>query len=203
MRSCAVQGEHHGEGIASAHDRVHFRHPVSPEDLNPDAVARVLFVDRQNGQLVQYGRPSVQGARAGLSSNGIGKTISIDGNRLCVEYKLDIAATPLETEINLAMPSCDGFLGRYVVDGEVPGGFGQAFTWVGIKTLALEDGVLRGRLVLTCNEPVTVSASPHQTVSQSEDGFEKIMQAVTLKVSMNPEDAAAFQLMLTVEPLPD
>jgi len=199
----AAQGEHHGEGIASAHDRVNFRHPVSPEDLNPDAVGRVLFVDRQNGQLVRYGRPSVHGARAGLSSTGIGKIISIDDNRLCVEYKLDIAAAPLETEINLAMPSCDGFLGRYVVDGEVPGGFGQSFTWEGIKTLTLEDGVLRGRMVLTCNEPITVGAAPHKTVSQSEDGFEKIMQAVTLKVSMNPEDAAAFQLMLTVEPLPD
>ena len=199
----AAHGEHSGEGIASAHDRVNFRHPVSPEDLIPDAVPRVLFVDRQNGQTVRYGRPSVQGARAELSSNGIGKTISIDGNRLCVEYKLDIASAPIETEINLAMPSCDGFLGRYVVDGAVPGGFGQSFTWGGIKTLTLEDGVLRGRIVLTCNEPVTVSAAPHQTVSQSEDGFEKIMQAVTLKVSMNPEDAGAFHLMLTVEPLPN
>ena len=199
----AAHGEHSGEGIASAHDRVNFRHPVSPEDLIPDAVPRVLFVDRQNGQTVRYGRPSVQGARAELSSNGIGKTISIDGNRLCVEYKLDIASAPIETEINLAMPSCDGFLGRYVVDGAVPGGFGQSFTWGGIKTLTLEDGVLRGRIVLTCNEPVTVSAAPHQTVSQSEDGFEKIMQAVTLRVSMNPEDAAAFQLMLTVELLPE
>ena len=198
-----AHGEHSGAGIASAHDRVHFRHPVSPEDLIPDAVPRVLFADRQNGQTVRYGRPSVQGARAGWSANGIGKTISIDGNRLCVEYKLDIASAPLETEINLAMPSCDGFLGRYVVDGAVPGGFGQAFTWEGIKTLTLEDGVLHGRVLLICNEPVTVSASPHQTVSQSEDGFEKIMQAVTLKVSMNPEDAAVFQLMLTVEPLPD
>ena len=101
------------------------------------------------------------------------------------------------------MPSCDGFLGRYVVDGAVQGGFGQSFTWEGIRTLTLEDGVLRGRIVLTCNEPVIVSVSPHQTVSQSEDGFEKIMQAVTLKVSMNPEDAGTFQLMLTMEPLPD
>ena len=199
----AAQGEHSGEGIASAHDRVNFRHPVSSQDLDPDAVGRVLFVDRQNGQPVRYGRPAVQGARAELSSKGIGKTISIDGNRLCVEYKLDISAAPLETEINLAMPSCDGFLGRYVVDGAVQGGFGQSFTWEGIRTLTLEDGVLRGRIVLTCNEPVIVSVSPHQTVSQSEDGFEKIMQAVTLKVSMNPEDAGTFQLMLTMEPLPD
>jgi hypothetical protein len=32
----------------------------------------------------------------------------------------------IETEINLAMPSCDGFGGRYVLaDGSVPGGFGD------------------------------------------------------------------------------
>lgn len=194
---------HGGEGIASAHDRINFRHPVSPEDLDPDVVARVMFVDRRDGQPVRYGRPSVCDARAELSSDGIGKTISIDANRLIVEYKLDVAAAPLETEINLAMPSCDGFLGRYVVEGAVPGGFGQPFTWEGIKTLTLEDGVLRGRVVLTCNEPVTISAAAHQTVSQSEDGFEKIMQAVTLKVSMNPEDARAFVLTLCVESLPD
>jgi alpha-amylase/alpha-mannosidase (GH57 family) len=198
-----AQGEHSGAGIASAHDRVNFRHPVSAEDLIPDAVGRVLFADRQNGQTLRYGRPAVRGTCAELFSSGISKSISIDGNMLTVEYKLDVASAPLETEINLAMPSCDGFLGRYVVDGEVPGGFGQSYTWEGIKTLTLEDRVLHGRIVLTCNEPVAVSASPHQTVSQSEDGFEKIMQAVTLKVSMNPEDAGAFSLMLTVEPLPD
>jgi 4-alpha-glucanotransferase/alpha-amylase len=98
----ATQGEHHGGGIASAHDRVNFRHPVSPEDLEPDAVARALFVDRQDGQPIRYQRPSVHGTRAELSANGVGKTISIDGNRLSVVYKLDAAAAPLQTEINLA-----------------------------------------------------------------------------------------------------
>jgi hypothetical protein len=68
--------------------------------------------------------------------------------------------------------------------------------------LTLEDGVLRGRVVLTCSQPVTVSAAPHETVSQSEDGFEKIMQAVTLRVS-NPQAAEALDLTLTVEPSPD
>jgi 4-alpha-glucanotransferase/alpha-amylase len=199
----AAQGEHHGDGIASAHDRVDFRHPVVAGDLDADPVARVLFVDRQNGQPVRYHRLSVQGVRAELSANGIGKTISIEGNRLSVEYKLDSAAAPLQTEINLAMPSCDGFLGRYVVNGEVPGGFGQSFTWEGIRTLTLEDGVLHGRVVLSCSRPVTINAAPHQTVSQSEAGFEKIMQAVTLKVSNQPQATETLMLTLTVEPMPD
>ena len=199
----APHGEHHGAGIASAHDRVNFRHPVSPEDLIADDVARVLFVDRHNGQPVRYGKPSVQGSRVGFLAKGIGKAISIDGNRLRVEYKLDGAATPMETQINLAMPSCDGFLGRYLVDGKVPGGLGESFIWEGIKTLTLEDGVLRGRVVLTCSAPATIHAAPHKTVSQSEDGFEKIMQAVTLKVSIPPQASEPFLLTLTVEPLPD
>jgi hypothetical protein len=189
-------GHHDGGGIASAHDRVNFRHPVSLEDLEPDAVGRALFVDRQNGQPVRYQRPFVQGTRVELSANGIGKSISIDGNRLSVAYKVDVAGTPLLTEINLAMPSCDGFLGRYVVNGEIPGGFGQPYTWDNITALTLEDGVLGGKVVITTDRPVTVQAAPHKTVSQSEDGFEKIMQAVTLRI-VHPKSGLA--IVLTVE----
>ncbi len=191
-----AQGEHHGEGIASAHDRVNFRHPVSAEDLVPDAAARVLFIDRHDGQTVRYGRPTVKGARAQLLADGIAKTVSIGGNSLSVEYKVAAADKALETEINLAMPSCDGFLGRYVVNGEVPGGFGESYAWQNVTTLALEDGVLGGRVVLTLNPPAAVSAAPHKTVSQSEDGFEKIMQAATLRI-VHP--LREFSIVLTVE----
>ena len=194
----AVQGEQHGEGIASAHDRVNFRHPVSAEDLDPDAVARVLFVDRQSGQTVRYSRPTVKGARAELRADGIIKTVSIRGNSLSVEYKIAGADKALETEINLAMPSCDGFLGRYVVNGEVPGGFGEPYAWQDITTLALEDGVLGGKVVLTMNPPVAVKVAPHKTVSQSEDGFEKIMQAVTLRI-VHPNPLRELSIVLTVE----
>ena len=194
----AAQGEHHGEGIASAHDRVNFRHPVSPEDLDPDPMARVLFVDRQNGHPVRYHRPSVQGARAELLADGIAKTVSIHGNQLHVEYKNSGSNNPLETEVNLAMPSCDGFLGRYVVNGEVPGGFGQAYTWDGITALVLEDGVLGGKVVLTATQPLTIHAMPHRTVSQSEDGFEKIMQAVTLRI-VHPYPSHGLSIILAIE----
>jgi alpha-amylase/alpha-mannosidase (GH57 family) len=199
----AGPGENHGEGIASAHDRVNFRHPVSPEDLQPDSVARALFVDRQNGQAVRYGRPAVQGVRAEFGAHGIAKTISLDGNRLSVEYRFASEGAALETEINLAMPSCDGFLGRYVVNGAIPGGFGDTYSWQGLKSLTLEDGVLHGRIVLTCSTPVSVGATPLKTVSQSEDGFEKIMQAVTLKVSIPAQAAGTFVLVLAVEPMSD
>jgi len=176
---------------------------VSPEDLEPDPLARVMFIDRRNGHPMRYGRPSVTAARAAFLSKGIRKSMSIEANRLSIEYEFDGEPAPLETEINLAMPSCDGFLGRYVVDGKVPGGFGEAYTWEGIDNLRLEDGVLGGRVVLTCGAPATISAVAHRTVSQSEDGFEKIMQAVTLKVTIPAAANTAFSLTLTVEPLAD
>lgn len=199
------QANHSGEGIASAHDRVNFRHPVSPEDLVPDAHPRALFLDRIGGSRdpVRYRIRSSNETSINLEGHGVTKAIALDDDGLAVEYRLSPESAGLEIEINLAMPSCDGFLGRYVVAGEVSGGFGQSFTWEGIRTLTLEDGVLGGRVVLTCGRPVTIRAAPHQSVSQSEDGFEKIMQAVTLKVSNHPQAAEAFLLMLTVEPLPD
>jgi len=199
----ASQEQHKTDGIASAHDRVNFRHPVSAEDLEPDAVPRVLFVDRQNGRTVRYQRPHVRGSRVTLSADGIEKSIAIEGDRLSVEYQLDSGAAPLQTEINLAMPSCDGFLGRYVIEGEVPGGFGQSFTWKGVTRVALEDRVLHGRVVLECSQPVTVSAAAHRTVSQSEDGFEKIMQAVTLNVVLDVAPAGTYSLTLLSETLLD
>ncbi|HEX7954863.1 MAG TPA: alpha-amylase/4-alpha-glucanotransferase domain-containing protein [Burkholderiales bacterium] len=192
-----------GSGIASAHDRVHFRHAISAQDLEADALPRVLFADRYQDNPVRYARPQVRDTRAELSADGIAKTFSIDRNALTVTYQLDAASAALKTVINLAMPSCDGYLGRYILDADVQGGFGQSFDWRDIRNLTLEDGVLRGRVVLTCSRPVSISASPHLTVSQSEDGFEKIMQAVTLTVSMSRQDAGMFVFTLTVDTLPD
>ena len=178
-------GDHSGDGIASAHDRVHFKHPVSPEDLTPDAYPRAMFLDRIEDQPlpIRYALRAVSANAAELSGPGLTKRISVKDNALTVEYRLERESAGFETEINLAMPSCDGFLGRYVVNGEVPGGFGEAYNWEGIKSLTLEDGVLGGKVTLTTGEPVSVSAAPHKTVSQSEDGFEKIMQAVTLRLA--------------------
>jgi hypothetical protein len=41
--------EHHGEGIASAHDIVRFKHPVSAEDIVPDVLPRALWLDEIDG----------------------------------------------------------------------------------------------------------------------------------------------------------
>jgi alpha-amylase/alpha-mannosidase (GH57 family) len=178
-------GSHSGQGIPSAHDRVQFKHPVSPEDLTADVYPRTMFLDRIRDQLhpVQYALRSVTANAVELTGPGLTKRISVKANTLTVEYRFEGEPADFETEINLAMPSCDGFLGRYVVNAEIPGGFGQALNWESIKSLTLEDGVLGGKVTLTSGMPVSISAAPHKTVSQSEGGFEKIMQAVTLRLA--------------------
>jgi alpha-amylase len=197
-----AHGGHSGDGIASAHDRVNFKHPVSPEDLTPDAYPRAMFLDRikDQPQPIRYALRTASANAVELAGPGLTKKISVKGNTLTVEYWLERESAGFETEINLAMPSADGFLGRYVVNGEIPGGFGQAFNWEGIKSLTLEDAVLGGKVTLTTDAPVSVSAAPHKTVSQSEDGFEKIMQAVCLRIHA-PAGNSSVKLQITIEPL--
>ena len=77
-----------------------------------------------------------------------------------------------------------GYAGRYVLaDGSVPCGFGQVLELPAMRRLTLDDGVLGGALVLTASVPLALTARPHHTVSQSEAGFEKIMQAVEIMLS--------------------
>jgi len=161
-----------------------------------------MFVDRikDQPQPIRYALRGVSANAVELAGPGLTKKISVKGNTLTVEYRLERESPGFETEINLAMPSCDGFLGRYVVNGEIPGGFGQAFNWEGIKSLTLEDGVLGGKVTLATGEPVGVGAAPHKTVSQSEDGFEKIMQAVCLRINA-PAGNSSVKLQITIEPL--
>ena len=100
------------------------------------------------------------------------------------------------------MPSCDGFLGRYMLaDGSIPGGFGQALQLNAAAELRLEDGVLGGLVKIQTSISAEIHGRPQQTVSQSEAGFEKIMQAVELTLAWTlPDDACTLQLKLTIEP---
>ena len=114
---------------------------------------------------------------------------ALEDDALVVSFRVEGARLPsaIETEINLAMPSCDGFGGRYVLaDGSVPGGFGETLTLAEVTQLRLEDSELRGALRIEATQPVSVEAHAHRTVSQSEAGFEKIMQAVCLTLTWSP-----------------
>jgi hypothetical protein len=104
------------------------------------------------------------------------------------------------------MPCCDGPAGRYVVKGEdgkphIPGGFGQSFTWNGLGELALEDHYLKGALRLAISPPARVKAQPHFTVSQSEAGFEKIMQAVELTLTWEVDGPTEVAVQVEIKQL--
>ncbi|OIQ84033.1 hypothetical protein GALL_341640 [mine drainage metagenome] len=114
---------------------------------------------------------------------GLGKKISLERNSLQVAYRFDKSASGIfRIEINLAMPSCDGPAGRFRIGDDIPGGFGQPLHLEAMSEIMLEDEVLGGSLTLACSVPGVLNAWPHFSVSQSEAGFEKIMQAVTLEL---------------------
>jgi hypothetical protein len=189
------QAQAQSGGIASAHDRVRLKHAISPSDVESDTRARSLFLDAWAadpagpGEPPRYQRdPASDGIaavfHAALPQGPMQKRVSLNDNRLTVRYSFGAALTGrFDTQINVAMPSADGFLGRYVHEGSIPGGFGQPIELASVTTLALEDGVLGGTLEVLCSPPARLTGRPHHTVSQSEDGFEKIMQAVTLDLS--------------------
>ncbi len=194
--------EHNGEGIASAHDIVRFKHPVVPADVVPDALPRALWLDELDGVPLADYAPEAPAALA-FGRPGLYKTYVVDRAGVIVAWQCrGLAGRRLTTRLNLAMPSCDGFLGRYVLaDGSIPGGFGQPLDLTDATWLTLEDGVLGGRLDLQTSFSARIAGRPQQTVSQSEAGFEKIMQAAEVSFTwIIPADDCTLQLQLTIAP---
>ena len=192
---------HETTGIASAHDRISYKHQIAAEDTEADDHPRSLFVDRLDGEFIvyQHESPTVENNsfRSDHTLFPIRKDISLEQNRLHVDYHFsDQMKQIFTTEINLAMPSCDGMGGRYVYQGKIPGGFGQLLELNHLTEIILDDDTLGGSVVLRTSYPVTLRAYPHYSVSQSESGFEKIMQAVTLQVEC---PTTAQELNITLE----
>jgi hypothetical protein len=127
----------------------------------------------------------------------VAKIYTVKDNRLSVALKA-VGRGRLSSRINLAIPCCDGPAGRYVVNGEIPGGFGQSFIWNGQTEITLEDHYLGGAIHLTSSVPARIKVQPHTTVSQSEAGFEKIMQAVELTFTWEVEGPTEIQVDLDV-----
>ncbi len=198
----STPSEHHGEGIASAHDIVRFKHPVSADDIVPDPLPRALWLDDLDGAALTDYAPLAP-ASLQFSRPGMVKTFALEGATATVTWQCSgLAGQRLTTRLNLAMPSCDGFLGRYVLaDGSIPGGFGQPLELAEASALTLEDGVLGGRLDLQTSFSAQISGRPQQTVSQSEAGFEKIMQAAEIAFSWRiPSADCTLRLQLTIAP---
>jgi len=187
--------QHAGEGVANPHERVSFKHHITQSDLLLDDVQRMLFLDSLvDGEAVTplrnyVLRPADDHATHVTFSCEQGnvlidKRITVSGKRLRVSYQFNGEMQgQFQTEINLAMPSCDGPAGRFVFNDQIPGGFGQALRFEKAKKLDLQDEVLGGGVSLHLNAPALIQSQPHFSVSQSEAGFEKIMQAVTLTLT--------------------
>ena len=196
--------EAHAGGIASAHDRISFKHVIVAEDIVPDMRPRSLFVDTwlaEDGSTLvpDYVAGSPLSYSADDGALRLRKSYALDGGSLKASY-LASENGILQIELNLAMPSCDGYAGRYVLaDGSIPCGFGQALDIERATRLALVDGVLGGKLTLCSNLPVDISGRPHFTVSQSEAGFEKIMQAAVLTLRWQAVPEQTLEITLTAE----
>jgi len=202
------QARHQGAGIASAHDRVVFKHEILPHDLAVDVRPRGLFVDSirpENGDplaLQDYQVKAERDLTMTFTGDGVEKRMHLVENRLEVGYRFSAGARgAFVTEINLAMPSCDGPAGKFIFAGQIPGGFGQAMELASVKELLLDDDVLGGVVKLTSNMPARLVSKPHFSVSQSEAGFEKIMQAVTLTLEW-PLEGMQRELQVALEVLP-
>ncbi|MGA8031525.1 MAG: alpha-amylase/4-alpha-glucanotransferase domain-containing protein [Casimicrobiaceae bacterium] len=184
------------EGIASAHDRIAYRDPIEPADLVPDPEPRAMFVDRweagdaSSTPIRDYvmtdpdSKLPVAAFRAAPGNVAVDKRLALRDGRLDVEWRFS-AALPGRwvTELDVAMPSCDGVGGRFVHAGSIRGGFGETHTLADASEVSLEDTELGGAITIHCVPPANIVARPYRTVSQSEQGFEKIMQSVTLTLS--------------------
>ena len=191
-----------GEGIANPHERVSFKHEILPEDLATDPHGMTLFRDSwaeregASRQDVTYDIPKAGKTAAATFQGQFGhssvtKQIALKDAGLNVSYKFEnVHGGLFRVEINLAMPSCDGPAGRFRIGDDIPGGFAQPLRLASMKDLLLEDEVLGGAIRLTTTVPCRLNTWPHFSVSQSEAGFEKIMQAVTLELTWHGDSLA-------------
>ena len=198
----------HHDGVASAHDRVAFKHPIEPEDTEADTRARGMFEDcwfPPDGSarpIHDYRETAPLNFSADLTHGHVAKRYTLTDGRLVASYRAEGLSGRLEIRLNIAMPSCDGYGGRYILDnGDIPCGFGQILELPAVRRLTLDDTELRGALMVTAQPPLDLSARPHQTVSQSEAGFEKVMQAAELVFAW-PMTGGVDELTISLEVRP-
>jgi alpha-amylase/alpha-mannosidase (GH57 family) len=183
--------QQHGEGIANPHERFSMKHEITLEDMKIDERQKLMFMDQWLGDDAET-RPCYRAVahndmthgvafEAALGGGKVRKSIVLDNTRLYVAYRFEgLNDGVFRVTLNLAMPSCDGTAGRFRVGEEIRGGFGQLLQLAVMQQIVLEDAVLGGKLNISVNHPVSLHSQPCFSVSQSEAGFEKIMQAVVL-----------------------
>jgi 4-alpha-glucanotransferase len=168
----------------------------TPDDLTPDTFARTLLRDSwidesgseqpiQDYELGPYGP-----VERAVSFHSRGESIRADkhvlvqGNRVTVTWLLLHAPNgTFRTVLNLALPSCDGITGRYMLRGEILCGFGQPLDAPNVSEVVLDDRSLGGALTILASRAASLQCRPHVTVSRAADRLERIMQAATVSLS--------------------
>jgi 4-alpha-glucanotransferase len=196
-------------GIASIHDRVAYRSEITEDDLEADRFPRALFVDfwQPDGGEMRFLRyaprqPKQRGLAAGRFSHEsdglhVAKDLRLRDDALVVRYEVEPSGAlgTFSVELNVAMPSCDGPGGRYIVGGQPLGGFDWRVRVEGCPELLLSDSELAGQTAIVFAPACDMTAQPLYTVSQSESGFEKIMQASTIRASWRIEAKTAIAIV--------
>ena len=102
------------------------------------------------------------------SRRTIQKRISLKAHCLCVSYIFDsVLQGSFLTRVALAMPSCDGYAGRYIQAEKILSGFGGGIELNDMNGVVLDDGVLGGTLQwpLSKNEmSITLTINPGNAV---------------------------------------
>src|SRR5262249_17320327 len=102
--SLGEQSHAQSGGIASAHDRVHLKQAISPQDIEPDARPSALFLDTWAadpagpGEGPRYQRETTSEGiaadfRAQLPQGLLRKRIALRDNRITVSYRFAAALT--------------------------------------------------------------------------------------------------------------
>ncbi|MBU2784615.1 alpha-amylase/4-alpha-glucanotransferase domain-containing protein [Acidithiobacillus ferriphilus] len=208
IRHGAAAHEAPSEGIASAHDRISFKTDISAEDLTPDATPCHSFQEWIDESAVTYSESSLPDAphfSGGVADEwAVSKRYTLVENHLTVDYRIESARKRVEAQrfrsrLFLAMPSCDGPAGQFFANGQSQGGFGSPIRGEATWEIVLEDAVMGGKIVLHFNPPVRWQSAPHLTVSQSEAGFEKIMQALRLDLDWSVQTGKAHTILIQAE----
>ncbi len=198
------------EGIANPHDGVCLKHEITQEDMVIDEQQKQMFLDRWLSGSEEI-RPEYVLAEntnikcgvtfeAALGAGTVRKSVVLADARLYVAYHFNgVSEGMFRVVVNLAMPSCDGTAGRFRVNEEIAGGFGQVLQLHAMQHIVLEDAVLGGKLYISVNQAVSMLSKPCFSVSQSEAGFEKIMQAVVMTFeSVRTEHTDALEFCIEV-----
>jgi 4-alpha-glucanotransferase len=113
-------------GIASAHERVNLKQEINEVDMGADDHGRGMFIDRFQGQFVNYrARDTDQDAHFHADALGlhIDKILQLSDAQLTVSYVFEGEKEGMfGTEINIAMPSCDGWGGAIFIRARYQGG---------------------------------------------------------------------------------